>query len=57
MLYSGAETGCTATSTQDWLAKTKHIAHNVSLAHTPLAERVIGYIRNQITHALRGTNK
>ena len=35
----------------------QNIAHNITLRHAPVAERMIGYIKNQIIHAMRGTDK
>ena len=57
MLYSDAEPGLTSNQTQSWLAKGKNIAHNITLRHAPVAERMIGHIKNQITKAIQGTNK
>ena len=57
MLYSDAEPGLTSNQTQSWLMRQKNIAHNITLRHAPLAERMIGYIKSQIIHAIRGTNK
>ena len=56
MLYSDAEPGLTSNMTQKWLRE-QNIAHNVTLRHAPVAERMIGYIKSQIIHALRDTNK
>ena len=57
MLYSDAEPGLTSNQTQSWLKRQKNIAHNITLRHAPVAERMIGYIKNQIIHAMRGTDK
>ncbi|MFM7979309.1 MAG: hypothetical protein ACKPKO_08340, partial [Candidatus Fonsibacter sp.] len=57
MLYSDAEPGLTSNQTQSWLKRQKHIAHNITLRHAPVAEMMIGHIKNQIIHAIRGTNK
>ena len=57
MLYTDAEPGLTSNETQSWLMKQKNVAHNITLRHAPLAERMIGHIKNQIIHAIRGTNK
>ena len=57
MLYSDAEPGLTSNQTQSWLRKQKNIAHNITLRHAPVAERMIGYIKNQIFQTIRGTNK
>ena len=57
MLYTDAEPGLTSNETQSWPMKQKNVAHNITLRHAPLAERMIGYIKNQIVHAIRGTNK
>ena len=57
MLYSDAEPGLTSNQTQSWLKRQKNIAHNITLRHAPVAERMIGHIKNQIIHAIRGTNK
>ena len=35
----------------------KNIAHNITLRHAPVAERMIGHIKNQIFQAIRGTDK
>ena len=42
---------------QSWLRKKKNIAHNITLRHAPVAERMIGHVKNQIIEAIRGTNK
>ena len=57
MLYTDAEPGLTSNQTQSWLSRQKNIAHNITLRHAPLAEKMIGYIKSQIIHAIRGTNK
>ena len=57
MLYSDAEPGLTSNQTQSWLKRQNNIAHNITLRHATVAERMIGYIKNQIIHAMRGTNK
>ena len=57
LLYSDAKLGLTSNQTQSWLKRQKHIAPNITLRHASVAERMIGYIRNQIAHAIRGTNK
>ena len=57
MIYTDAEPGLTSNKTQAWLRRQKNVAHNTTLRHAPLAERMIGYIKIQITHAIRGTNK
>ena len=57
MFYSDAEPGLTSNQTQTWLNRQKNIAHNITLRHAPVAERMIGHIKNQITHAMRGTDK
>ena len=56
MLYSDAEPGLTSNMTQKWL-KEQNIAHNITLRHAPVAERMIGYIKNQIIKEIRGNNK
>ena len=56
MFYSDAEPGLTSNQTQSWLMRHKIIAHNITLRHAPVAERMIGHIKNQIIHAMRGTN-
>ena len=56
MIYTDAEAGLTGTKTQDWLRKSK-VAHNITLKRAPVAERMIGHIKNQIIKAMRGTNK
>ena len=56
MLYSDAEPGLTSNMTQKWLRE-QNIAHNVTLRHAPVAERMIGHIKNQIIKEIRGNNK
>ena len=56
MLYTDAESGLTANATQDWL-NTKQIAHNITLRHAPVAERMIGHIKNLIFKTIQITNK
>ena len=34
-----------------------NIAHNITLRHAPVAERMLGYSKNQIFNAIRGTDK
>jgi len=57
ILYTDAEPGLTSNQTQARLKRQKNVAHNITLRHAPVAERMIGYIKSQIIHALRGTNK
>ena len=57
MIYTDAEPGLTSNKTQAWLKRQKNVAHNITLKHAPVAERMIGHIKNQIIHAIRGTNK
>ena len=57
MLYTDAEPGLTSNKTQTWLRRQKNIAHNITLRHAPVAERMIGYIKNQIFQTIRGTDK
>ena len=57
ILYSDAEPGLTSKQSQSWLKRHENIAHNITLRHAPVAERMLGYIKNQIVHAIRGTNK
>ena len=57
MIYSDAEPGLTSNQTQSWLKRQKNIAHNITLIHAPVAERMIGYTKNHMVHAIRGTNK
>ena len=57
MLYSDAEPGLTSNQTQSWLKRQKSIAHNITLRHAPVAERMLGHIKNQIINAIRGTDK
>ena len=45
MIYSDAEPGLTSNKTQAWLKRQKNVAHNITLRHAPLAERMIGYIK------------
>ena len=56
MLYTDAESGLTANATQEWLNK-KQIAHNITLRHAPVAERMIGHIKNLIFKTIQITNK
>ena len=56
MVYTDAEAGLAGTKTQEWFRK-KKVAHNITLKHAPVAERMIGYIKNQIINAMRGTGK
>jgi hypothetical protein len=53
MLYTDAESN----QTQSWLKRQKNVAHNITLRHAPVAERMIGHIKSQIIHAIRGTKK
>ena len=57
MVYTDAEAGLTGTKTQDKFGKKKNVAHNITLKHAPIAERMIGYIKNQIINAMCGTGK
>ena len=57
IMYSDAEPGLTSNKTQTRLRRQKNIAHNITLRHAPVPERMIGYIKNQIIHAIRGTKK
>ena len=57
MLYTDAEPGLTSNKTQAWLRRQKNVAHNITLRHAPVGERVTGHIKNQIIKAIRGTNK
>ena len=57
MLYSDAEPGLTSNQTQSWLRRQQHMTHNITLRHAPVAERMIGPIKNQIINAIRGTDK
>ena len=57
MLYSDAEPGLTSNQTQSWLKRQNNIAHNITLRHAPVAERMLGYSQNQIFNAIRGTDK
>ena len=56
MLYTDAEAGLTGKQTQEWLRE-KEVAHNITLKHAPVAERMIGHIKNQIINAMEGTDK
>ena len=56
MLYTDAESGLTANATQEWLNR-KQIAHNITLRHAPVAERMIGHIKNLIFKTIQITNK
>ena len=57
MIYTDAEPGLTSNKTQAWLRRQENVAHNITLRHAPVAEWMIGQIKNQIIHAIRGTNK
>ena len=57
IIYTDAEPGLTSNETQAWLRRQKKVPHNITLRHAPVAERMIGHIKNQIIKALRGTNK
>ena len=57
MLYSEAKPGLTSNKTQAWFKRQQHIAQNITLRRAPLAERMIGYIKNQIIHTIRCANK
>ena len=57
ILYSDAEPGLTSKQSQSWLKRHENIAHNITLRHAPVAERMLGHIKNQIIHAMRGTDK
>ena len=52
MLYTDAEAGLTGKQTQEWLRE-KEVAHNITLKHAPVAERMIGHIKNQIFYAMK----
>ena len=52
MLYTDAEAGLTGKQTQEWLRE-KEVAHNITLKHAPVAERMIGHIKNQIYYAMK----
>ena len=41
MLYSDAEPGLAWNQTQAWLKRQKHIAHNITLRHAPVAVRML----------------
>jgi hypothetical protein len=47
MLYTDAEAALASNETQEWLRR-EDIVHNITLRHAPLAERMIGHIKNQI---------
>jgi hypothetical protein len=57
MIYTDAEPGLTSNKTQAWLKRQKNVAHNITLRHAPVAERMVGHKKNQIIHVIRGTNK
>ena len=57
MLYADAEPGLTSNKTQAWLMRQKNVAHNITLRHAPVAERMIGHIKTHVIKAIRGTNK
>ncbi len=44
MIYTDAEQGLTSNKTQAWLKRQKNGAHNITLRHAPVAERMIGHI-------------
>ena len=46
MLYTDAEPGLRLNQTQSWLKRQKNVAHNITLRHAPVAERMIGYIKD-----------
>jgi hypothetical protein len=52
MLYTDAEAGLTGKQTQEWLRQ-EEVAHNITLKHAPVAERMIGHIKNQIFYAMK----
>ena len=52
MLYTDAEAALTSNEVQEWLNKEERIAHNITLRHAPLWERMIGHIKNQIARHL-----
>ena len=52
MLYTDAEPGLTSNQTQAWLRRQKNVAHNITLRHAPVAERMIGHIKNHIIKAI-----
>ena len=56
MLYTDAEAGLTGEQTQEWLRQVK-VAHSITLKHAPVAERMIGHIKNQIIYAMEGNDK
>ena len=41
MIYSDAEPGLTSNQTQPWLMRQKNAAHNITLRHAPVAERMM----------------
>ena len=47
----------TSNQTQAWLRRQKNVAHNITLRRAPVAERMIGHIKNQIIKAIQGTSK
>ena len=47
ILYSDAEPGLTSNQTQSWLKRQKHIAHNITLRHAPVAERYLDIARTR----------
>jgi hypothetical protein len=47
MLYTDAEAALASNELQEWLRR-ENIVHNITLRHAPLAERMIGHIKNQI---------
>ena len=56
MLYTDAEAGLAGKAMQEWLKKAK-VAHNITLNHAPVAERMICHIKNHIIDAMKGTDK
>jgi hypothetical protein len=47
MLYTDAEAALVSNEIQEWLRR-EDIVHNITLRPAPLAERMIGHIKNQI---------
>ena len=46
MVYTDAEAGLTGTKSQERF-RNKKVAHNITLKHAPVAERMIGYIKTR----------
>lgn len=52
MLYTDAEGSLTSNGVRDWL-KDEGIVHNITLMHAPLAEKMIGFIKNRVVQSIK----